>query len=93
MSKEIIKKIVIDLAGTEVTVTPLQAKALHAALAELLGLDKPKVVEREVYRDRYPYWPYPTITKTIDFTGTKDFPQPMKVWYATDSQTAMVKVN
>ena len=46
MSKEknIIKTITIDVAGTEVEVTPSQARALHDALTELLGLPKSEAV-------------------------------------------------
>ena len=55
MSKEknIIKTITIDIAGTEVEVTPSQARALHDALTELLGLPKSEAVIRYEY---VPYW-------------------------------------
>lgn len=56
-SEKIIKKITIDIAGTEVEVTPQQAKNLHEALSELLGLDKPEAVKHIHHYDRW-YWPY-----------------------------------
>ena len=91
--KDIIKKIVIDIAGTEIAVTPQQAKALHFALQELLGLDKPntKIIERETIRDRWPLqWPayWGTFTKTIDTSDT--YPQPLKIWYHSGTATLSI---
>lgn len=90
MSKNIIKTIKIDIAGTEVEVTPEQAKQLHAALAGLLGLDKPaKVIEKEVVRDRYyPYRPFYYQTGTIDTSN-----QPFKIWYSSADSSARLQIN
>lgn len=69
MSDKIIKKITINIAGTDVEVTPQQAKNLHEALGDLLGLNKPAYnVAPIVIRDR-PIWPYPTITWTSNGTS------------------------
>ncbi len=95
MNKNIIKTIKIDLAGTEVEVTPLQAKELHAALGSLLGLDKPaiKFVERNTVRDPLPgypwYWPYQTFTQTLNAI---EFPEPLKVTYSGSTGSALVKI-
>lgn len=65
MSKEnIIKKITIDIADTEIEVTPKQALALYEALGELLNQPKEKVIEKHVYeRPWYPRWQWaPGIT-------------------------------
>lgn len=56
--KNIIKTITIDIAGTDVKVTPQQAKDLHEALSQLLGLNAPKEVVREVHYNRPYYWPH-----------------------------------
>lgn len=96
-NKNIIKTITIDIAGTEVEVTPEQAKNLQEALTELLGLNKPtKVIEKEVVRDRYyptPYWPYRQITWSG--SGTAQNPEINKwtVSYAAPNANAMVKIS
>jgi hypothetical protein len=76
--KDIIKEITIEIAGTEVSVTPQQARNLHEALTELLGLSQPpqKIVEH-VYRDRwYPYWTWGSSSiggTTVDNTWTVSY--------------------
>lgn len=60
--EKIIKKITIDIAGNEVEVTPKQAKALHEALSDLLGLNKAVTYTPPLVIRERPYWPYPTIT-------------------------------
>jgi hypothetical protein len=93
MSKNIIKTIKIEIAGTEVEVTPEQAKSLHAALAGLLGLDSPKIVEKEVWRDRYyPYWPYQGVTWTTYGTANPTNPN-WTVSYLADSSSASLQIN
>ena len=58
-NENIIKKITINIAGVDVDVTPEQAKNLHEALGDLLGLNKTPVVVKE-YIPYQPYvWPYP----------------------------------
>ena len=96
MKDKMIKKITIEIAGIEIEVTPQQAKDLHAALQELLGLNKPtQIVEKEVIRDRWhPYWPYYYKTMTWPETGTAANPYPNKwtvTYHSTDS-TAKVLV-
>ena len=56
---KIIKTITIDIAGTEVEVTPEQAKNLHEALGDLLGVKQGYNLAPIVIRER-PVWPYPT---------------------------------
>ena len=48
-----IKKIVLDLGGKEVTLTPKQAKNLKTALDELFGV---RVVKEIHHHDGWPYW-------------------------------------
>jgi len=56
--ENIIKKITINIGGTEVEVTPKQAKNLHEALGELLGVNQITVKEYVPYRPYvYPYSP------------------------------------
>lgn len=58
-NENIIKKIIIEIAGVEVEVSPDQAINLHKALGELLGLNKEPTVIKE-YIPYQPYvWPYP----------------------------------
>lgn len=55
MSKEnIIKKITINIGGKDVEVTPDEAKKLHVALGELLGVTPVK----EYVKEYVPYTPY-----------------------------------
>ena len=57
-----IKKIVLDLGGKEVTLTPKQAQNLKNALDELFGKEIVKVIEKEFIKmpDPYPVpVPYP----------------------------------
>jgi hypothetical protein len=96
MKDKIIKTITIQIAGVEVEVTPQQAKDLHGALGDLLGLDKPKqIIERETVRDRrYPYWPY--ITKTYTYGSAGGTVQPnfdkYVVTYNTDNANARLTI-
>jgi len=88
MKNNIIKTITIDIAGTEVVVTPEQAKNLHLALAELLGLDKEpvqKVVER--HYDRSPYYPPYRWT-----TGIATFPNDWKISYTNGTGNVNLSV-
>ena len=68
MSKEIVKKITISIGGTEVEVTPKQARELHNVLAELLGLEAKETIVIHEWYPRYWYYPayptYPTINPT-----------------------------
>lgn len=55
----IIKKITINVAGTDIDVTPLQAKNLYDALADLLKIDRPPtIIEWYAYHDNncHPDW-------------------------------------
>lgn len=58
--KNIIKKITINIGGIDVNVTPEEAKNLHEALGNLLGLDKsPIIIKEKEYIPYQPYtWPY-----------------------------------
>lgn len=58
--KNIIKKITINIGGVDVSVTPEEAKNLHEALGNLLGLDKsPIIIKEKEYVPYQPYiWPY-----------------------------------
>lgn len=64
MNKEnIIKKIEIQIGGTNVSVTPEEARNLLDALSELLNAEpKVKIIEIEKYRNNLipnsPYWYY-----------------------------------
>ena len=68
MSKEIVRKITISIGGTEVEVTPKQARELHNVLAELLGLEAKETIVIHEWHPRYWYYPaypaYPTINPT-----------------------------
>lgn len=80
MGKEIIKKITINLAGTEVEVTPKQARELHDALQELLGI---KAKETIVKYEWYPhYWYTPAYSGTMTTTAN---PNPIPFWYSSTS--------
>lgn len=53
-----IKKIVLDLGGVEVSLTPDQAKKLHDALDEIYGI-KNNIPYNPIIIERYrPYWHY-----------------------------------
>jgi hypothetical protein len=96
MKDRIIKTITIEIAGVEVEVTPQQAKDLHRALSELLGLDKPQqIIEKEVIRDHYhnPYWPY--ITKTWPSSGTAGNPNidRFRVTYSSENANARLAIS
>lgn len=63
--KNLIKKIVLDIEGNEISLTPEQAHKLCTALMDLLGVNKR--VETEyvscpypIYPSYLPYWPYGT---------------------------------
>ena len=76
MSKEIVKKITISIGGTEVEVTPKQARELRDVLAELLGLEAKETIVIHEWYPRYWYYPaYPTTdptwyTSTTGSSGT-----------------------
>lgn len=51
MKDKIIKKIILEIAGQELKLTPQQAKDLYEALAELTG--QPRTIVSSPY---VPYW-------------------------------------
>lgn len=81
MSKEsnIIKKIVLNIEGKEISLTPEQAQKLLVALTDLLGVKKEVIKEKEYvpypvypsypYR---PYWHWDTYTTTWGDYRTKN---------------------
>lgn len=97
MDKNIIKKIELDIDGVGITLTPEQAKKLHGALADLLGvkaekeyvpLPQPYPVPSLPYTPYRPYrweplWVYSgTVTKLNNVT----------VSYCANSSTAKLSV-
>ena len=86
MSKEIVKKITISIGGTEVEVTPKQARELHNVLAELLGLEAKETI---VIHEWYPrYWCYPAYPAypTTDPT----YPTTDPTWYTSTAGSSGV---
>lgn len=100
--KDIIKKIIINIGGKDVDVTPKQAKDLYEALGELIGAQK-------VVKEYVPYqqwvWPYsyciyPTISSGYAFTGsltatsgtTSTSVGNTTAWYNATSNTAYLSV-
>ena len=94
--KQIIKTITIEIAGVEVEVTPQQAKDLHGALGDLLGLNKPQqVIEKQVIRDNFhPYWPY---RQLIWFDGLNGTGSPnsdrLRVTYSDATNNARLSIS
>jgi hypothetical protein len=94
MSKDnIIKKITIEIGEVDAELTPKQAKALHEALGELLGLNRPvqQVIERHYDHPRWPWKPY-IYYGTTTFSGTSGFPDKYKVTYSDKSGVASLKI-
>ncbi|MDQ3920420.1 MAG: hypothetical protein M3348_18305 [Acidobacteriota bacterium] len=96
MDDKIIKRIELDIEGVGINLTPEQARKLHAALAELLGVKPEKEVVRVIERT-YPYWPWyqPSITISaghndkFGFSGTGN----VTANYVAESGTAKVTLH
>lgn len=87
MKNQIIKKITIEIGGTEVDVTPEQARDLHEALGKLLNVAAPtQIIEKHHYdhRPRQIYWPYVGPTWT---SGGAMAPTPADKWTITCKST------
>ena len=67
--KNLIKKIVLDIEGKEISLTPEQAQKLLVVLTDLIGGKKETIKEKEYvpypiypydppYRPYRPWWPY-----------------------------------
>lgn len=86
MSKVSVKKIVLEIAGKELSLSVEDAKALRAALNEVLGASQTQYVP-------YPYsvpWVkyYPTYTNTTGATITTTTPEYPPTAYVTCGPTA-----
>lgn len=70
MNNGIIKTIKIEIAGVEVEITPQQAKDLHQALGDLLGV-KAEFGKEYVYTPYWnPAWPYKNTWLKVTPAGT-----------------------
>lgn len=76
-----IKKIVLDLDGEEISLTPDQAKKLHGSLNELFGEKQTPII---IDRRRW-WWEWPTVTWTST-DGTTG------ISYQTNSSTLKMSV-
>lgn len=90
---DIIKKITIAIGEVDAELTPKQAKALHEALGDLLGLNKPVQLTPVVVRDNWhPYWPYGRHIWCGTMTGTTPAPDKWTVNYSANSGVASLKM-
>lgn len=71
-AKTAVSKIVLNLDGKEISLTPAQAKELHDILGELYAPKASKVVDH--HHHHHDHWPYRTwytyTTPTIEPYGT-----------------------
>ncbi len=92
MSKTLLKKIVLDVEGKEIVLTPEQAKKLHEALDELFGMKEKKEYVPYPYNP-YPWYPYrlrweysrPYITYTGGGTTAGQLDAPCTMFCSNDS--------
>jgi len=82
MSKEknLIKKIVLDIEGKEISLTPEQAQKLLVALTNLLGTKRETIKEKE-------YIPYPIYPCQPPYNPCWPYNEPHITWSTSNNHT------